>query len=112
MKTIILTVLLSISCSTFAYGWFPSTMQVYINSNHAQGTAFNNTPYALIQCRGKVFGRTQRGQIGAAHFCINVPRGGYANAYLHAHGYDYFTQAWAQVQCRPINFYQSNLPCF
>lgn len=112
MRILILSLLITMSASTFANLWFPMTMQAYISSNHVQGTVFNNTQYSLLKCKGRVFGRTQYGQIGSANFCVNVGRGSYANAYLHAHGYNYFTQAWASVQCRPIRSSQYNQPCF
>ena len=112
MKKLLLTVVLLLSANLYAFNWMPATMQIYVGAQQIQGQVFNNTPYALIKCRGRIFGRTQYNQVGYANFCLNIPRGGYAYAYLTAYGINYFTQGWSEVYCSPITPMQAHLPCY
>ncbi len=110
MRKLLIATLILLSSSAMAIGWFPTTMQVYITPMAAQGTAYNNTSYALLQCRGTIFGRNQFGLIGRANFCLNIPRGGMAHAFLNNYGNSYFIQAWANIECRPV--WSLNTPCY
>lgn len=111
MKTLVISILFILALPTFANGWFPSTMQIYVTPTRAEGIIFNNTPYRFLKCKGQLFARTQMNQVGSVNVCAFIPRGGYVQAYLNSYGNAYLLNAWANVQCRPANHFESRHIC-
>jgi hypothetical protein len=96
-KPFFFTVLLTFASSAFAQ-WLPLNAAANINQNQVSVNVTNGL-YPLIECQGRVFGRTQYNAIRTAWFHDLVPYGQYRFAYVNTFPGEFFVEGWNDIRC-------------
>ncbi len=100
LKALFLSLMMTLSVSSFAYPWFPAQYHVQVLPGQVAAQIFN-PHYVPIICSGQVFGQTYGGPMLTSGFIQHLLQPGTSRfAFVHTNAWHPFVHGWANLQCR------------
>lgn len=100
LKALALTLVATVSLSSFAYPWFPARYEVSVLPGQVSAQIFN--PHMVpIVCSGQVFGQTYMGPVLTSGFLEHFLMPGTNRfAFVYTNAFAPFVHGWANLNCR------------
>ncbi len=100
LKSLIFSVMMTLSLSSFAQAWFPAQYSVQVLPGQVAAQVFN-PHFVPIVCSGQVFGQTYAGPVVTSGFFETYLQPGTNRfAFVYTNAWAPFVQGWANLNCR------------